>query len=344
MADQKKMLLPRLDVRTGINHSPHVIILGAGASRACCPTGDKNGRILPVMSDFVRRLGIENVINESGHDPDGNFESIYSDIHRKGQQDILNKLDASVRDYFGSLELSEQPTLYDYLILSLRPKDLIVTFNWDPLLPQAYRRWRHLGPVLPQLAFLHGNVDIAVDLNRKLIRFVADCAAADRDFRPSQLLYPVENKDYNSDPFIKEQWDFALDRLKSAYYVTVYGYSAPKTDVEARELLLNAWRDNPTQTLAEFDVIDIADKEIVEKSWSDFIIRTHGGVTDDFSWNILRRHPRRTCEAFAFATLQQAPWHEDPFPDAGSLRDLEDWVKPLIAEEAEGRLSGRPHH
>lgn len=344
MTAHRKRSLPMLDIKTGINHSPHVIVLGAGASRACCPKVDKNGRRLPVMADFVRALGIEETIKKSGHDPEGNFESIYSAIHRENQTEIIDELDAAVRGYFSSLALPDAPTLYDYIILSLRPKDLIVTFNWDPLLPQAYRRWRHLGPVLPKLAFLHGNVDISVDQKGRRCRFATDCNDSDPSFKPSRLLYPVENKDYNSDPFIKDQWDLALRHLEAAYYVTVYGYSAPKTDVEARELLLNAWRNNPTQTLGEFDVIDIADRETVEKSWSEFIVETHGGVWDDFTHNILMRHPRRSCEAFAFATLQCAPWHEDPFPQAKSLRELESWVRPLLEEEAGGKLAGNPHH
>jgi len=344
MDEPKKKLLPRLDIKSGINQSPHVVLLGAGASRACCPISDKNGRTLPVMTDFVETLGVENVIKNSGHDPAGNFESIYSDIYRKRQIQTLDKLDLAVRGYFSSLELPDEPTLYDYLILSLRPKDLIVTFNWDPLLTQAFRRWRHLGRVLPNLAFLHGNVDITVDNDRKLCRFIADNEASIPGFKPSQLLYPVENKDYNSDPFIKDQWELALHHLQTAYYVTVYGYSAPKTDVEARELLLKAWSENPTRTLAEFDVIDIAERQLIEKSWSDFIVTTHGSISDDFSNNILMRYPRRSCESFAFATLQQAPWHEDPFPQASTLQDLEDWVRPLLDEEQTGKLSGIPHH
>jgi hypothetical protein len=339
-----KRSLPMLDINTGINHSPHVIILGSGASRACCPITDGSGRRLPVMADFVQTLGIGDVIRKSGHDPSGNFESIYSAIHREGQKDILSELDDAVRDYFSVLVLPDTPTLYDYLILSLRPKDIIVTFNWDPLLPQAFRRWRHLGSVLPKLVFLHGNVDISVDVEGRRCRFTADCNGSEPSFKPSQLLYPVENKDYNTDAFIKGQWDCALRHLEAAYYVTVYGYSAPKTDIEARGLLLKAWHNNPTQTLGEFDVIDIADRNAVEESWSEFIVRTHGSVSNDFTHNILMHHPRRSCEAFAFATLQCEPWHEDPFPQALTLQELESWVQPLLAEEAKGKLAGNPHH
>lgn len=344
MSGQKQKRLPSLDIQTGINHSPHVVILGAGASCACCPHGDRNGRKLPVMDDFVRLLGVEDVIAASGLDPSGNFEQIYSEIHRRHISTSLSKLDDAVRSYFSGLVLPDTPTLYDYLVLSLRPKDLIITFNWDPLLPQAYKRWRHLGHVLPKLAFLHGNVDLAVDRKAQAVRFLSDSRTVPSGFEPTRLLYPVENKDYVSDPFVKDQWDLALRHLGAAYYVTVYGYSAPKTDVEARALLLRSWRDNPTQTLAEFDVIDIRDEISVMEAWSDFIIGSHGGATNDFTHNILMRHPRRSCEAFAFATLQCSPWREDPFPLPTSLDELEDWIRPLIAEEAREALAGSPHH
>lgn len=55
-------------------------------------------------------------------------------------------------------------------------------------------------------------------------------------------------------------------------------------------------------------------------------------------------HPRRTCEAFAFATLQQDPWHEDRYPEVKTLSELEAWIRPLIDEELTGKLSGKPHH
>jgi hypothetical protein len=143
------------------------------------------------MSDFVSKLGLTRLVRDAGHDPSGNFESIYSAIHSDQNHGILRRMDEAVRQYFSALELPDIPTLYDYLILSLRPKDLIVTFNWDPLLPQAFRRWRHLGPVLPQMAFLHGNVDISVDTAAHRCRFTSDLACGDEAFKPSRLLYPI---------------------------------------------------------------------------------------------------------------------------------------------------------
>lgn len=336
--------LPALDIKTRINQSPHIVLLGAGASRACCPNGDVSGKRLPVMSDFVEIVGLTDILESLGVDITQNFEKIYSSIHSSGDLVTLEKLNEKVREYFGSLRLPEAPTLYDYLILSLRDKDAIITFNWDPLLPQAFKRWRHLGKVLPQIFFLHGNVDIGVDLDKKQSRFLSDGPVANFSFTPSKLLYPIEKKDYNSDPFIADQWQSAAYFLSVAYYATIYGYSAPASDVEAKSLLLKAWRDNSTRELAQFNIVDLREPSEVEATWSDFIVRTHGGASQEFKWNILMRHPRRTCEAFAFATLQQAPWQEDPFPEAKTLDELEKWVVPLLDEEEAGKFSGKPLH
>ena len=332
--------LPRLNTKTGFNDSPHIVILGAGASRACCPQGDRNSKRLPLMLDLVETVGIEELVRNCGDNPKGNFEAIYSKIHRANHTIALDEIDEAVRTFFGQIELPEEPTIYDYLILSLRPKDLILSFNWDPLLPQAYRRWRKLGRVLPQLAFLHGNIDVGYDSKAKNCGFLIDKP----ELTPTPLLYPVEQKNYNSNPFIEDQWKLATVHLAQAYYVTIFGYSAPVTDIEAKALFLEAWRTNPTHTLAEFDIIDIRDADQVKNSWSDFIVRSHGAAFDDIRNSILFQHPRRTCEAFAFATLQQAPWRKDSFEDFQSLSQLEDWIMPLIEEEDSGKLSRIPHH
>ena len=192
------------------------------------------------MADFVETVGIKDIIVTAGKDPSENFEAIYDQLYREKREQTLSDLDVAVRAYFNSLKLPQKPTLYDYLLLSMRPKDIVVSFNWDPLLPQAYRRWRHLGAVLPQMIFLHGNVDIGFDTDKKVFGFLCDEPYPDRKLEPTKLLYPVEHKDYTSDAFIADRWKEATAYLQHAYLVTIYRYSAPKTDVEARSLLLKA--------------------------------------------------------------------------------------------------------
>ena len=42
-----------LDPDNKMLHAPHVVMLGAGASVAAFPNGDKNGRKVPLMKDLV---------------------------------------------------------------------------------------------------------------------------------------------------------------------------------------------------------------------------------------------------------------------------------------------------
>jgi hypothetical protein len=105
--------VPRYDIRTKFVHSPHIVILGAGASRACCMKGDREGRRLPLMNDFIEYLGIEDVIRKSGHDPHGNFEEIYSRIHRTGNFGALDALNSVKYEYFAKITLPDTPTIYE---------------------------------------------------------------------------------------------------------------------------------------------------------------------------------------------------------------------------------------
>ena len=140
---------------------PHVVILGAGASYAAFPEGDRNGRKLPLMNNFLEVLDIEDLISRTGLSfASTNFEDIYSEIHKNPDlNDIRKELENVVYDYFQGMELPDQPTIYDHLVLSLRNKDYIATFNWDPFLVQAIRRNGERFK-MPRTLFLHGNVEV----------------------------------------------------------------------------------------------------------------------------------------------------------------------------------------
>ena len=48
---------------------PHVVLLGAGASKAAMPNGDKNGRAIPLMDELPKILGNDwkQLIDEAPH-------------------------------------------------------------------------------------------------------------------------------------------------------------------------------------------------------------------------------------------------------------------------------------
>src|SRR3990167_6965535 len=140
-------------------YKPHLVILGAGASLAALPDGDKNGKRIPLMNNLIKVLDLEKFLVSHGINFYGdNFEDLYSSLYDDPHKiNLCSELENNIYNYFSSLELPEKSTIYDYLILSLREKDVIATFNWDPFLIQALRRNR-IGIKPPRILFLHGNV------------------------------------------------------------------------------------------------------------------------------------------------------------------------------------------
>jgi hypothetical protein len=124
--------------------------------------------------------------------------------------------------------------------------------------------------------------------------------------------------------------------------LTIFGYSAPTTDAAAVELMSRSWTGNPTMELAQVNIVDIKPKEELETTWKPFFCRNHYGTFDNLDRTWILRHPRRSGEALAMATLQNAPWRDNPFPRFKTLSELKAWVTPLVAEEKAGRLSGKP--
>ena len=92
---------------------PHLVILGAGASLAALPTGDRNGRKLPVMKTFTDIVGLSTLLKDSGiPEPYDDFEAIYSDIAvDPNRSQLKEEIESRVHTYFASLELPDKPTL-----------------------------------------------------------------------------------------------------------------------------------------------------------------------------------------------------------------------------------------
>lgn len=221
---------------------PHVVILGAGASYAAFPNGDKNGRKLPLMNNFVETLGVEDLISRTGLEfSSSNFEDIYSEIHkRKELSGIREELENTVYNYFRGMELPDEPTIYDHLVLSLRNKDFIATFNWDPFLVQAIRR-NSSRFKLPRPLFLHGNVEVGYCPDGHMMgSHDTRCHTCGEKLLRTKLLYPVSEKNYHLDEFISRQWVTLADLLKHTYMVSIFGYGAPTSDASAIALLKEA--------------------------------------------------------------------------------------------------------
>lgn len=141
---------------------PSVVLLGAGATMAAIPSGDKNGLRSSCMDHFLDNLHVNSTIqNLKLHTTSTNLEDIYSEIvDRQKESNHFRKakadLERQIRNYFSQMKIPDEPTIYDYLLLSLNHNDFIASFNWDPLLLQAYDRLsKKLGSLknLPSIVF-----------------------------------------------------------------------------------------------------------------------------------------------------------------------------------------------
>lgn len=73
--------LPPLDIKRKINHAPHLVILGAGASLAAFPNGEANGRKLPLMRNIVEAVGLGDLLAAHGvHENHEDFEALYDSL------------------------------------------------------------------------------------------------------------------------------------------------------------------------------------------------------------------------------------------------------------------------
>jgi hypothetical protein len=108
-------------------HSPHLVILGAGASKAAFLRGDTNGKPVPLMDEIVKTVGLAPLLREFGIATDtADFESLYSDLCSSlHYEQLVRRIQEQIRDYFVGLQLAKVATIYDYLLLCLRPKDII---------------------------------------------------------------------------------------------------------------------------------------------------------------------------------------------------------------------------
>ncbi|KAA0086070.1 hypothetical protein CIW54_15760 [Paraburkholderia sp. T12-10] len=327
-----------------MKNRPHVVILGAGATMAAIPAGDKNGRKSSVMNGFIDALGMTGIIKGIKlQTSSNNLEDIYSELHRRPECDaVREELDQKIRGYFSELELPDEPNIYDLLLLALRKKDLVATFNWDPLLLQAYQRACRVTRDLPDLAFLHGNVLVGYCRNHKCGGILtARCRECDALFEPAPLLYPVAQKNYAADPYIRDNWKAIQSRLKRAYLVTIFGYSAPKTDVEAISLMKNAWGAVEDRELEDFEFIDICNEDTLVSSWREFVHSHHYQVHSDFFSSSLARHPRRTTVELFDRTMNcMFTEARQEFVPGMSWDDVESLISELVEEENELPTNG----
>lgn len=325
----------------------HVVILGAGASIASTKRNEEfNGKQLPSMDNFIEVVGLTDLVEKIPKILKAkNFETLYSNIHNENpNSELLREIEKRTRAYFVDMQLPDEPTIYDYLVLSLRPKDLIATFNWDPFLYQAWVRNRKFTKDLPHLSFLHGNVAIGYSKEDKRCGPIGfQMRPGGEVFKPTKLLYPIGQKKYTEDEFINMEWErvkFCLSKEYNAVRATIFGYGAPDSDAEAVTLLNDAWGTPDDRVMEQFEIIDISTEEELRRKWNRFIHSHHYDISNSYFDSSLALNPRRTSESY-FSAYEPLS-HDDIFRESNpvpedfkTLQELWEWHKPLIKAEAE---------
>lgn len=315
---------------------PHLVIVGAGASRAAFPNGEATGRRLPLMNDFTEIVPVGDILRSSGiKSKSKNFEDIYSELAagRGKKAEIRAALEDAIFDYFSSLRLPATPTIYDHLIWALRPKDAFVTFNWDPFLIQAVTR-RGPRATHPRLLFLHGNVLQGYCEKDRIHGVVgARCSECGGRFGRVRLLYPVSEKNYQEQPAIRSAWEAGRWALENAFMVTVFGYGVPQSDRAVMQLFRDAWGGSLRRNLEQFEFIDVRDEKSLVQSWEGFIHTHHYEVHQDFFDSWIANHPRRTGEAYWSQYMDAAFIDSNPVIRTDDFDEFREWYQPLIAAE-----------
>lgn len=82
-----------------MKNRPHVVILGAGASCAALPNGDKNGKKITGMNGFIDNFGLSLLLEQAHVRTDsGNLEDIYMELYdRSATEEICQKSGGSWR-------------------------------------------------------------------------------------------------------------------------------------------------------------------------------------------------------------------------------------------------------
>ena len=94
--------------------------------------------------------------------------------------------------------------------------------------------------------------------------------------------------------------------------ITVYGYGAPVTDIEAVELMKTANNISQMKDIAPFTIINLAENEKEQREkWLDFYDVRMMMYCNSFEETILWRNPRVSLETLFDAILQQQPRSEE---------------------------------
>jgi hypothetical protein len=160
------------------------------------------------------------------------------------------------------------------------------------------------------------------------------CPICANDVVRPPLLFPVTNKNYQADHYIARTWKWLQQELDAAYLLTIFGYRAPTTDVEANALLKNAWDPHKSPQYKTMEIIDIRSNAELEETWREFFPTTYYRLHNTFDESILNRYPRRSCESVFGIEMNGFDYAEEIgeycIPKTATWLQMHQWFKPLV--------------
>jgi hypothetical protein len=290
------------------------------------------------MLDFIDVIGLRPLLEADAPGllakiNDENFEVVYAVLNEDpGLKDLCRKVEQQVRAYFAGMRLPKTATLYDRLVLALRPEDSIFTFNWDPFLFDAIERNRDALPS-PRVHYLHGCVRVGKCPTHPNATGVdgGECPSCGALLEGVPLLYPVQQKDYASDPFIASEWDAASAAFAEGLVLTIFGYGAPTSDEEAKRRLKTAWTALSKREMEHVELIDRPGmgSDVLTERWQPFAPTHHFQFLDDFAQSHIARWPRRTSESWYYPMVEAKICEDFPLPDTDDLGALQTYCRRI---------------
>jgi hypothetical protein len=149
------------------------------------------------------------------------------------------------------------------------------------------------------------------------------------------LLYPIKVKNYQQTDYVKTEWITLQDALKVAKIVTIFGYGAPKTDVEAMRIIKQGWGKPNDRRMEQVEIIDVKTESQLLRTWKPLIHSHHYEVHSTYFDSWVARHPRHSVEAYWKQYFEGVFLTDKPFPTgATELGELWRWCDRLEQDKS----------
>ena len=305
----------------------HLVILGAGSTIATIPNGDKNGEESYTLANLLKDKTFTSFLEKvQGNFSTNDVEDLCKQLYKEDRP-LYYEFESLVRKKYARLELPEEFTILDRLVLSLTPNDAIVSFNWDDLVIQAYQRMSEYVPeeMLPILAFPHGNAQAVYDNKH----YTSKRIVTSTSWFDSPLNMPVDEIDYKSNIFIKSQWRVLDFFIRNAQMITFFGYRGPDSDEQDLKHLDELFAKN--EICDKIEIIDKDQESAVEvaKRLERFKMQPNWLYPcADFWHSTIAKYPRRTL-----SVLDNWNYSVRTSAKEESLAEFLKHIGPLIEEE-----------